>query len=783
MEEVHKAVFYCGKDKSPGPDGFSMSFFQSCWEVVKGDLMKVMQDFFQSGIVNGVTNETFICLIPKKANSVKVTDYRPISLVTSLYKVISKVLASRLREVLGNTISQSQGAFVQKRQILDAVLVANEVVEEVRKQKRKGLVFKIDFEKAYDHVEWNFVDDVLERKGFGVKWRGWIIGCLESVNFSIMINGKPRGKFRASRGLRQGDPLSPFLFTLVSDVLSRIIERAQDVNLVHGIVSGHDQVEVSHLQFADDTIFLLDGKEGYWLNLLQMLKLFCDVSGMKINKAKSCILGINFSIEALNNMAGSWGCEVGCWPMVYLGLPLRGNPRALNFWNPVMDKVEKRLQKWKRACLSKGGRLTLIQAVLSSIPSYYMSLFKMPIGVAAKVEQLMRNFLWEGLEEGKKCHLVRWERVTKSKEEGGLGIGSLRERNEALRAKWLWRFPLETNSLWHRIIKSKYGIDSNGWDTKQIDKVSCRNPWREISKGYNSFLQCCRFSVGNGEKIRFWEDLWLKEGILKDLFPRLSSLSRRKNQSIACFANNHVMPLNWDFDFRRNLSEAEIAEVVILLDILGKVRLYGSRSDRRSWEIEEQGSFSCKSFRSFLLSTTRDVFPPFSSIWKAKTPPKIQFFVWLAANGRINTCDCIQRRQPKMCLSPSWCVLCKENAENIDHLFIHCSYSLKLWWRMLGALGAEWVIPKGCFELLSINLRISGKGKRAGILRDCLVHAIFWNIWMERNRRIFQGHSGVRVEELWDRIKFWASLWASVSGQFKDYHYSTIMRDMMAVLR
>ncbi|XP_034223761.1 THO complex subunit 1 isoform X2 [Prunus dulcis] len=294
-----------------------------------------------------------------------------------------------------------------------------------------------------------------------------------------------------------------------------------------------------------------------------------------------------------------------------------------------------------------------------------------------------------------------------------------------------------------------------------------------------------RFSVGNGEKIRFWEDLWLKEGILKDLFPRLSSLSRRKNQSIACFANNHEMPLNWDFDFRRNLSEAEIAEVVILLDILGKVRLYGSRSDRRSWEIEERGSFSCKSFRSFLLCTTRDVFPPFISIWKAKTPPKIQFFVWLAANGRINTCDCIQRRQPKMCLSPSWCVLCKENAENIDHLFIHCSYSLKLWWRMLGALRAEWVIPKGCFELLSINLRVSGKGKgkRAGILHDCLVHAIFGNIWMERNRRIFQGHIGVRVEELWDRIKFWASLWASVSGQFKDYHYSTIMRDMMAVLR
>lgn len=115
--------------------------------------------------------------------------------------MVSKVLASRLREVLGETISLSQVAFVKNRQILNAVLVANVVVEDAKKSNKSGLVFKIDFK----HVEWRFVHDVLERKGFGGRWRSWIRGCLESVNFSIMINGRPRGKFTVTRGVRQGD--------------------------------------------------------------------------------------------------------------------------------------------------------------------------------------------------------------------------------------------------------------------------------------------------------------------------------------------------------------------------------------------------------------------------------------------------------------------------------------------------------------------------------------------------------------------------------------------------
>ncbi|KAL5543048.1 hypothetical protein UlMin_010758 [Ulmus minor] len=218
--------------------------------------MKFVSKFFQTGIINGITNETYICLIPKKYNSLRIKDLRPISLVTSLYKIISKVLALRLREVLGETISKEQGAFVKGRQILHVALVANEVVEEYRVSGKEGVVFKVDFEKAYDHVDWNFLDFALEKKGFETRWRKWIWGCLSSVSYSVLINGRPRGKFSGSRGLRQGDHLSPFLFIIVVDVLGRLVDKAIIDDAFKGFKVGKDKVEVSNLQFADDTFFV-----------------------------------------------------------------------------------------------------------------------------------------------------------------------------------------------------------------------------------------------------------------------------------------------------------------------------------------------------------------------------------------------------------------------------------------------------------------------------------------------------------------------------------------------
>ena len=160
-------------------------------------------------------------------------------------------------------------------QILDAVLIANEVVDEKRRSGEEGVVFKIDFEKAYDHVDWGFLDHVLQRKGFSQKWRSWMRGCLSSSSFAILVNGNAKGWVKASRGLRQGDPLSPFLFTLVADVLSRLMIRAKETGITEGFLVGRDRTRVSLLQFADDTIFFSKAS----LDLLQNLKIILFVFG------------------------------------------------------------------------------------------------------------------------------------------------------------------------------------------------------------------------------------------------------------------------------------------------------------------------------------------------------------------------------------------------------------------------------------------------------------------------------------------------------------------------
>ncbi|WKA03336.1 hypothetical protein VitviT2T_021451 [Vitis vinifera] len=354
-EEISKAIFQLDRDKALGPDGFTIAVFQECWDVIKEDLVRVFAEFHRSGIINQSTNASFIVLIPKKSLSKRISDFKPISLITSLYKIIAKVLFGCLRGVLHETIHYTQGTFVQGRQILDAVLIANEIVDERRRLGEEGVVFKIDFEKAYDHMKWDFLDHVLEKKGFGPRWRKWMSGCLSSVSYAILVNGSAKGWVKASRGLRQGDPLSHFLFTLVADVLSRMLMRAEERNMMEGFRVGRNRTRVSHLQFVDDTIFFSNLREEELQTLKSLLLVFGHISGLKVNLNKSSIYGINLDQAHLSRLAEMLDCKASGWPILYLGLLLGGNPKACGFWDPVVKRISSRLDGWQKAYLSLGG--------------------------------------------------------------------------------------------------------------------------------------------------------------------------------------------------------------------------------------------------------------------------------------------------------------------------------------------------------------------------------------------------------------------------------------------
>ena len=354
-----------------------------------------------------------------------------------MYKIIAKLLANRLTAVLGKIISSSQSVFVKGRQVLNSVLIANECLDSRLKALTPGVLCKLDLEKAYDHVNWDFLIYLLRRCGFSEKWRKWIYFCVSSIHFSILVDGSSCGFFPSSRGIRQGDPFSPMLFVIVMEAFSRLIDKAIGVELLFGFSVGNlnsAPLEVSHLLFIDDTLIFCEADPDHLFYLQSILVWFEATSGLRINLGKSELVQVG-EVPCIEELADILGCKTLKLPMKYLGLPLGAKFKSKAIWNPIVEKIECRLAGWKRIYLSKGGRLTLIKSTLSNLPTYFLSLFLISVDVANRIEKIQRNFLWGTSNEVAKIHLVKWDMVCNPYSHGGLAIKNLRRFNEALLGK------------------------------------------------------------------------------------------------------------------------------------------------------------------------------------------------------------------------------------------------------------------------------------------------------------------------------------------------------------
>ncbi|XP_074290549.1 uncharacterized protein LOC141617264 [Silene latifolia] len=292
-KEVRTAVFQMGALKAPGPDGIPAVFFQRCWSMVKGDVTKAILSILNSGRVLRELNRTFITLIPKKDSPEGVSDYRPISLCNVTMRIVTKCIANRLARVMGSLVSETQNAFLPGRSISDNILVAHEAINKItiHRYGRQALcAFKADMSKAYDRVRWDFLEAVLVRYGFPQSLITLMMNCFTSVSYEILMNGIPLPQFKPQCGLRQGDPLSPYLFIICMEVLSRNIAQANELRLIHGIQLVREVRPITHLLFADDSIFFFKDKEDTVAHLVHIINDYCNASGQKINVEKSGIL-------------------------------------------------------------------------------------------------------------------------------------------------------------------------------------------------------------------------------------------------------------------------------------------------------------------------------------------------------------------------------------------------------------------------------------------------------------------------------------------------------------
>jgi hypothetical protein len=305
------------------------------------------------------------------------------------------MLANRLKNVLGKVISKCQSAFLPQRQILDGVVVLNEIIDLAKRRKDECLLFKVDFERAYDTVNWRFLERMMVKMGFSECWLKWMRACIFTSSMSVLVNGSPSEDFNVGRGLHQGDPLSPFLFLIAVEGLAGLMRRAVDIGKFKGYqVSTNDHFEL--LQFADDTILM---GEGSWSNLWTIetvLRSFELVSGLKINFVKSKLYGINVDASLLSAGSSFLSCQSESIPFKFLGIPVGENPRRQATWKPVVETMKSRLSSWSSRHLSYGGRITLINSVLSSLPLYFFSFFKAPKCIIQQLVRIQRNFLWGG---------------------------------------------------------------------------------------------------------------------------------------------------------------------------------------------------------------------------------------------------------------------------------------------------------------------------------------------------------------------------------------------------
>jgi hypothetical protein len=419
QEEVDQALRDTPIGKAPGSDGFTPDFFHHCWSIIRTDVWEIIEDSRRSGQVLQALNATFLTLIPKENHTTSPSHFRPIALCNVIYKLLTKIIATRLKPILPFIISQEQSGYVEGRQILDSVILAHEVIHSLHSTKSPGMLLKLDLSKDFDKLSWSYLKSTLLAFGFEPNWISWIINLTSSALFSILINGVPSRPFSPTRGIRQGDPLSPFLFIIMAEGLSRTIKAAISDQSLSGLTPHGFSPPISHSQFVDDLLLMGVPTAREAIRIKSIITLFCEASGMEVNLSKSQVFFFNTPPEIQNHLTLLLGFTRSTLPSTYLGIPLIDNPLRNLSWESLLSKFCKRLSLWTFRSLNLPGRLILLKSVLQALPVYAFSALAAPNFILTTLRNIQRKFLWQGTKEGSKITLVSWKKVCKPKKAGG----------------------------------------------------------------------------------------------------------------------------------------------------------------------------------------------------------------------------------------------------------------------------------------------------------------------------------------------------------------------------
>ncbi|KAJ1703007.1 hypothetical protein LUZ63_002786 [Rhynchospora breviuscula] len=502
-EEIRATLWEMGQDRSPGPDGLTVRFLREMWPVLGPDIVNKVRHAFRLGYMPNEWSRVFIVLIPKIDHPQKPTHYRPISVCSVLYRLTMKLVAKRFALHMPSLISTSQTAFLKDRNIHENVILLREVLNCFHSENCPSSAFalKLDLFKAFDTVQWNFIKEILLAINTPPNITNLIYSAMSTSKFSVKLNGVAEGGFfTASRGLKQGCPMSPYLFILATEVLSKLFNEAVQSSQIHGFKVKPNADPITHALYADDLVIFGITQQQEVRTMRGILDTFTSMSGLRENPEKSVIW---FSKRATSRdkrgVLSIFPVEYAPRTTTYLGCPIsKAGYYTRDFIN-LKEQILNKLAGWKLHTLSFAGRTELIRSVLQSMPMHVMATQLLPKKVLNDLSSIFKKFLWGKIGHNRYLALVGWEKICTTFQQGGLNIRNLHTLNISWVMKTLYNFLAGNKTTWAKVCGAKYCEGKGFWEGNYQRGNS------DLWKAFHKIKHCIKadllWIIGSGSKI------------------------------------------------------------------------------------------------------------------------------------------------------------------------------------------------------------------------------------------------------------------------------------------